>query len=267
MSTSLQRDLVMAERAYSAPFTPGDSPGATPAKRRGPRPPYRTREEQDAATQAAAPPATPATPATEEDSFADAIARIDRIQQRAKDSAVLRSTSRAGKQHTEVVRLSPGLPRPIAPGGTEIAPDTETLAAATESMDVLAKASASIKGASPEDMVALLEELQRNPQLQQLAKSGIMSWDSLTKPNDGSVALPDGSRPERVIDYEKLLKLQQQLSVLAAKEAGALRNAVEVVVEQRTTPGPKAAVAGAFYPGLKVWMPPQSLPPRRPGGR
>ena len=128
----------MAERAYSAPFTPGDSPGATPAKRRGPRPPYRTREEQDAATQAAAPPATPATPATEEDLFADAIARIDRIQQRAKDSAVLRSTSRAGKQHTEVVRhpgLNPGLPRPIAPGGTEIAPDTETLAAATESME------------------------------------------------------------------------------------------------------------------------------------
>ena len=292
----------MASRAVSAPFTPGDSPGDTPTKRRleatptrGPRPPSHTREEEAArdaaaaAAEGAAPPPTPSTSgrrtrveeeaAMDDDALDDLIAaeidaNDDVLDSISRQAMVLRSTTRAGNQHTEVVRhpgLNTGLRKPpgesSAPGGTESAGGTETLTAATGAMDTLTKASVSVGGASPEDMVALLEELQRNPQLQQLVKSGIMSWDSLTKPNDGSVTLPDGTAPGRIIDYDRLLKLQKQLSVLAAKQAGALHSAVEVVVKLRTTPGPKAAVTGAFYPGLTVWMPPQSLPPRRPGGR
>ena len=76
--------------------------------------------------------------------------------------------------------------------------------------------------------------------------------------------LPDGSKA-RVIDYKKLLALQQRLSTLASKEAGKLQNIQEVAVQRRTVPGPKAPGRSAIYPGVSVFMYPRELPAGRPG--
>ena len=111
-------------------------------------------------------------------------------------------------------------------------------------MDAVRRAAIAAKGASPEQMVDLLEELQRNKQMQQLVSGGILSWDMLTKANDGSVVMPDGSKPSRVIDYDALLSLNQRLSRLAAKEAGKLDNIQQVVAQRQTTPGPKKSASG-----------------------
>ena len=131
-------------------------------------------------------------------------------------------------------------------------------------MDAVRRAAIAAKGASPEQMVDLLEELQRNKQMQQLVSGGILSWDMLTKANDGSVVMPDGSKPSRVIDYDALLSLNQRLSRLAAKEAGKLDNIQQVVAQRQTTPGPKTSASG-FYPGVSVFMYPRALPATRPG--
>ena len=132
----------------------------------------------------------------------------------------------------------------------------------TAGISVLSSAAASADGASPETLVDLLEELQRNKQLQQLVEAGLLNWSDLL--SDKEVTLPDGSRG-RIVDHMKLLRLQQRLSTLAQKQAGKLENIKEVAVRKRTVPGPKAAAPNAIYPNASVFVYPRELPAGRPG--
>ena len=129
-------------------------------------------------------------------------------------------------------------------------------------MNAIARAAKAADGASPETLVSLLEELQRNPQLKQLAATGLLNWSDLL--SDKEQTLPNGTKA-RVIDPKKLLALQQRLSTLAQKEAGKLQNIQEVAVQKRTVPGLKAAASNAIYPGVSVYMYPRELPPGKPG--
>ena len=150
--------------------------------------------------------------------------------------------------------------------------DTQTAAAAATAqntqvsavagMNAVAAAARAAQGASPETLVSLLEELQRNPQLRQLASAGLLSWNDLL--SDRHETLPDGTKV-RVVDAKKLLALQQRLSTLAQKEAGKLQNIQQVAVQNRTVPGFKQATPGAIYPGVSVFMYPREMPAGRPG--
>ena len=150
--------------------------------------------------------------------------------------------------------------------------DTQTAAAAATAqntqvsavagMNAVAAAARDAQGASPETLVSLLEELQRNPQLRQLASAGLLSWNDLL--SDKHETLPDGTKV-RVVDAKKLLALQQRLSTLAQKEAGKLQNIQQVAVQNRTVPGLKQATPGAIYPGVSVFMYPREMPAGRPG--
>ena len=150
--------------------------------------------------------------------------------------------------------------------------DTQTAAAAATvqntqvsavaGMNAVAAAARAAQGASPETLVSLLEELQRNPQLRQLASAGLLSWNDLL--SDKHETLPDGTKV-RVVDAKKLLALQQRLSTLAQKEAGKLQNIQQVAVQNRTVPGFKQATPGAIYPGVSVFMYPREMPAGRPG--
>ena len=150
--------------------------------------------------------------------------------------------------------------------------DTQTAAAAATvqntqvsavaGMNAVAAAARDAQGASPETLVSLLEELQRNPQLRQLASAGLLSWNDLL--SDRHETLPDGTKV-RVVDAKKLLALQQRLSTLAQKEAGKLQNIQQVAVQNRTVPGLKQATPGAIYPGVSVFMYPREMPAGRPG--
>jgi hypothetical protein len=150
--------------------------------------------------------------------------------------------------------------------------DTQTAAAAATAqntqvsavagMNAVAAAARAAQGASPETMVSLLEELQRNPQLRQLASAGLLSWNDLL--SDKHETLPDGTKV-RVVDAKKLLALQQRLSTLAQKEDGKLQNIQQVAVQSRTVPGLKQATPGAIYPGVSVFMYPREMPAGRPG--
>ena len=150
--------------------------------------------------------------------------------------------------------------------------DTQTAAAAATAqntqvsavagMNAVAAAARDAQGASPETLVSLLEELQRNPQLRQLASAGLLSWNDLL--SDRHETLPDGTKV-RVVDAKKLLALQQRLSTLAQKEAGKLQNIQQVAVQNRTVPGLKQATPGAIYPGVSVFMYPREMPAGRPG--
>ena len=150
--------------------------------------------------------------------------------------------------------------------------DTQTAAAAATAqntqvsavagMNAVAAAARDAQGASPETLVSLLEELQRNPQLRQLASAGLLSWNDLL--SDKHETLPDGTKV-RVVDAKKLLALQQRLSTLAQKEAGKLQNIQQVAVQNRTVPGFKQATPGAIYPGVSVFMYPREMPAGRPG--
>ena len=150
--------------------------------------------------------------------------------------------------------------------------DTQTAAAAATAqntqvsavagMNAVAAAARAAQGASPETLVSLLEELQRNPQLRQLTSAGLLSWNDLL--SDKHETLPDGTKV-RVVDAKKLLALQQRLSTLAQKEAGKLQNIQQVAVQNRTVPGFKQATPGAIYPGVSVFMYPREMPAGRPG--
>ena len=102
-----------------------------------------------------------------------------------------------------------------------------TQVSAVAGMNAVAAAARAAQCASPETLVSLLEELQRNPQLRQLASAGLLSWNDLL--SDRHETLPDGTKV-RVVDAKKLLALQQRLSTLAQKEAGKLQNIQQVSV-------------------------------------
>ncbi len=137
-------------------------------------------------------------------------------------------------------------------------------------MQALSSANNSLKGASPDERVQLLETLQSDPQLQELVKAGLMTWSDIMRPNpaersEGHVAGVEEGDP--VIDPKKLAALQSKLSAVVQKQANELTRVQQVIERRRTTPGAVPAGAGALYPGLKVWMPPAFAAPVPPGRR
>ena len=160
--------------------------------------------------------------------------------------------------------------------GSSTGPQLERLVGSIEAMtdqvnsgmQALASASTGLKGASPDERVQLLETLQNDPQLQELVKAGLMSWDDVMRPNpaEGSEGhVPGVGAGKPVIDSKKLAALQSKLSTAAQRQANDLRRVQQVVERRRTTAGAVPAAAGAFYPGLKVWTPPAFAPPVPPG--
>ena len=160
--------------------------------------------------------------------------------------------------------------------GSSTGPQLERLVGSIETMtdqvnsgmQALASARTGLKGASPDERVQLLETLQNDPQLQELVKAGLMSWDDVMRPNpaEGSEGhVPGVGAGKPVIDSKKLAALQSKLSTAAQRQANDLRRVQQVVERRRTTAGAVPAAAGSFYPGLKVWTPPAFAPPVPPG--
>lgn len=160
--------------------------------------------------------------------------------------------------------------------GSSTGPQLERLVGSIETMtdqvnsgmQALASASTGLKGASPDERVQLLETLQNDPQLRELVKAGLMSWDDVMRPNpaEGSEGhVPGVGAGKPVIDSKKLAALQSKLSTAAQRQANDLRRVQQVVERRRTTAGAVPAAAGSFYPGLKVWTPPAFAPPVPPG--
>ena len=125
------------------------------------------------------------------------------------------------------------------------------------------KAANELQGASPLEKIKLLETLQMDPNLQEMAKAGLFKWDDIMKDNDGSVVGPDGTRPTKIVDENKLKSLQSMLLKLGKQQQDTEALNVATFQKQRVTPGAKAAPNG-FYPNVKVWMPPQYLPGQLP---
>ena len=141
---------------------------------------------------------------------------------------------------------------------------------ATNSMDALARTTSKLDGASSEVRIQLLEELQRNSQLQALVKAGLMRWDDLMIKNppatdSNHVSNPDGDNPEYVIDRTKLVDLQRKLSDYASKQSATLGNLQQAVARRRTTPGVVPSASNAIYPNMKVWTPVAWAPALKPG--
>jgi hypothetical protein len=137
-------------------------------------------------------------------------------------------------------------------------------------MQALSSANNSLKGASPDERVQLLETLQNDPQLQELVKAGLMNWSDIMRPNPAEKTeghVPGVNPGDPIIDPKKLAALQSKLSTAAQKQANDLTRVQQVVERRRTTPGAVPPSAGALYPGLKVWMPPAFAPPVPPGRR
>ena len=147
---------------------------------------------------------------------------------------------------------------------------SKQLTSATDGMDALAKASSKLDGASSEVRIDLLQELQRNPQLQDLVKAGLMRWDDIMIKNppatdSNHVSNPDGDDPEYVIDRKKLVDLQRKLSDYQTKQTATLSNVQQTMARRRTTPGVVPSARDAIYPGLKVWTPIAWAPALKPG--
>ena len=141
---------------------------------------------------------------------------------------------------------------------------------ATNSMDALARTTSKLDGASSEVRIQLLEELQRNSQLQELVKAGLMRWDDLMIKNppatdSNHVSNPDGDNPEYVIDRTKLVDLQRKLSDYASKQSATLGNLQQTIARRRTTPGVVPSASNAIYPNMKVWTPVAWAPALKPG--
>ena len=146
----------------------------------------------------------------------------------------------------------------------------KSAAAAQAGMDTIASASGKLKGASPDERIQLLQELQRNPELQDLVKAGLMEWNDLLVKNppagsDNHVSNPDGDDPEYVIDSKKLADLRRKLAAYGTKQAAGLQNVQEAVARRRTTAGSVPSAQNAIFPGVKVWTPVAWAPAPRPG--
>ena len=147
---------------------------------------------------------------------------------------------------------------------------SKQVTSANDGMDALAKASSKLDGASSEVRIDLLQELQRNPQLQDLVKAGLMRWDDLMIKNppatdSNHVSNPDGDDPEYVIDRKKLVGLQRKLSDYQTKQTASLSNVQQAVARRRTTPSVVPSATNAIYPGMKVWTPVAWAPALKPG--
>lgn len=147
---------------------------------------------------------------------------------------------------------------------------SKQVTSANDGMDALAKASSKLDGASSEVRIDLLQELQRNPQLQDLVKTGLMRWDDIMIKNppatdSNHVSNPDGDDPEYVIDRKKLVGLQRKLSDYQTKQTASLSNVQQAVARRRTTPSVVPSATNAIYPGMKVWTPVAWAPALKPG--
>ena len=146
----------------------------------------------------------------------------------------------------------------------------KSTAAAQAGMDTIAGASGKLNGASPDERIQLLQELQRSPELQDLVKAGLMNWDDMLIKNppagsDKHVSNPDGDDPAYVIDSEKLADLRRKLAAYGTKQAASLQNVQEAVARRRTTAGSVPSAQNAIFPGVKVWTPVAWAPAPRPG--
>ena len=146
----------------------------------------------------------------------------------------------------------------------------KSTAAAQAGMDTIAGASGKLNGASPDERIQLLQELQRSPELQDLVKAGLMNWDDMLIKNppagsDKHVSNPDGDDPAYVIDSEKLADLRRKLAAYGTKQAAGLQNVQEAVARRRTTAGSVPSAQNAIFPGVKVWTPVAWAPAPRPG--
>jgi hypothetical protein len=113
------------------------------------------------------------------------------------------------------------------------------------------------------DKVKLLEVFQMDPNLQALVRAGLFKWDDVLKAKDGSVVLPDGSRPTKIIDQNKLSTLRNTLQTVSTRIESVALEQVQIRERRRATPGPKTSTDG-FFPGVKVYMGPRYLPGRLP---
>jgi len=153
----------------------------------------------------------------------------------------------------------------------DIAGDVSKRTAATQTgMDALASASSKLNGASPDERIQLLQELQRSPELQDLVKAGLMNWDDMLVKNppadsDNHVSNPAGDDPAYVIDSKKLADLRRKLAAYGAKQTATLQNVQQAVARRRTTPGSVPSAQDAIFPGVKVWTPVAWAPAPRPG--
>jgi hypothetical protein len=153
----------------------------------------------------------------------------------------------------------------------DIAGDVSKSTAATQTgMDALASASSKLNGASPDERIQLLQELQRSPELQDLVKAGLMNWDDMLVKNppagsDNHVSNPAGDDPAYVIDSKKLADLRRKLAAYGAKQTATLQNVQQAVARRRTTPGSVPSAQDAIFPGVKVWTPVAWAPAPRPG--
>ena len=146
----------------------------------------------------------------------------------------------------------------------------KSTAAAQAGMDTIAGASGKLNGASPDERIQLLQELQRSPELQDLVKAGLMNWDDMLIKNppagsDKHVSNPDGDDPAYVIDSEKLADLRRKLAAYGTKQAADLQNVQEAVARRRTTAGSVPSAQNAIFPGVKVWTPVAWAPAPKPG--
>lgn len=146
----------------------------------------------------------------------------------------------------------------------------KSTAAAQAGMDTIAGASGKLNGASPDERIQLLQELQRSPELQDLVKAGLMNWDDMLVKNppagsDKHVSNPDGDDPAYVIDSEKLADLRRKLAAYGTKQAAGLQNVQEAVARRRTTAGSVPSAQNAIFPGVKVWTPVAWAPAPKPG--
>ena len=138
------------------------------------------------------------------------------------------------------------------------------LAVVTAGLGTVAASQGELEGASPMDKVKLLEVFQMDPNLQALVRAGLFKWDDVLKANDGSVMLPDGSRPTKIIDQNKLSTLRNTLQTVSTRMESVALEQVQVRERRRATPGPKTSRADGFFPGVNVYMPPRYLPGRLP---
>ena len=146
----------------------------------------------------------------------------------------------------------------------------KSTAAAQAGMDTIARASGKLNGASPDERIQLLQELQRSPELQDLVKAGLMDWSDMLIKNppagsDKHVSNPDGDDPAYVINSEKLADLRRKLAAYGTKQAAGLQNVQEAVARRRTTAGSVPSARNAIFPGVKVWTPVAWAPAPKPG--
>lgn len=142
------------------------------------------------------------------------------------------------------------------------APDLNATQVGTASL-VLASAIAQERALSPYQKTQLMTQLLQSPVLTQMVKLGLLRWQDLTKPNDGTYKDPDGSAPDLMLDMAAIAKIKADLDAMVAQQNAQSIRDVIVRRRQRTVPGPKASRGGPF-PGKKVYMGPRYLPGRLP---